>query len=144
MIIDLYTTNSPKNKINKDLSNKTSIDCKLTENCDIINPKVIINGFVEHNYCYIPQFKRYYYITNINIGVGGFYTIELKVDVLMSFKNDILNSSSYIESRGNEIYTNSSIKNDLVLSQRTENITLEFPNGFLEYPKYILVTKGVL
>lgn len=143
MQIDLYTTNSPKNKISKELSNKTTIDCKLTDNCDIITPKIVLKGYKGHNYCYIDSFKRYYYITNVNIGIGGRYTLELSVDVLMSYKNDILNSLAYIESVSRETPL-IPINDNSIFSQRTINKTIMFPNGFNELPKYVLVTKGVV
>ena len=34
-------------------------------------------------------FKRYYYINDFKNIVNGLYQVNLKVDVLMSFKNDI-------------------------------------------------------
>ena len=143
MKIDFYTTNSSKNKISKELSNKITIDCKFTENSNILTPKILVGSYKGHNYCYIDTFKRYYYINNVNIGVGGLYTLELSVDVLMSYKNDILNSLAYIESVSRETPL-IPINDNSIFSQRSINKTIIFPNGFNELPKYVLVTKGVI
>lgn len=49
------------------------------------------------NYMYIPEFGRYYFIRDITIGVTGLYVISSRVDVLMSYKDQILNLECYIE-----------------------------------------------
>ena len=41
------------------------------------------------NYCYIPAFNRYYFIEDITCENTYIYTLTLKCDVLMTFKNDI-------------------------------------------------------
>ena len=49
------------------------------------------------NYMYIPEFGRYYFIRDITIGVTGLYVISSRVDVLMSYKDQILNLECFIE-----------------------------------------------
>lgn len=41
------------------------------------------------NYFYVPQWDRYYYITDITVVNKGIYRISGKVDVLMSFADEI-------------------------------------------------------
>lgn len=41
------------------------------------------------NYCYIPALDRYYFIEDITCENTYVYSITLKCDVLMSFRNDI-------------------------------------------------------
>ena len=42
------------------------------------------------NYCYIPAWNRYYFIEDITCLNTFLYKVTLKCDVLMSFRNDIL------------------------------------------------------
>lgn len=41
------------------------------------------------NYCYIPAWNRYYFIEDITCENTYIYTLTLKCDVLMTFRNDI-------------------------------------------------------
>ena len=42
------------------------------------------------NYCYIPAFERYYYITSITVVRNGLWAIECHVDVLKTYEDSIL------------------------------------------------------
>ena len=49
-----------------------------------------------YNYCYIPNLRRYYFITDWYYDSGLWYAV-CAVDVLASFKTDIGNSKQYVE-----------------------------------------------
>lgn len=49
------------------------------------------------NYMYVPDFLRYYFITEIVAGNGNILYVTGKVDVLMSYKQTIKNLTTYIE-----------------------------------------------
>ena len=49
----------------------------------------------EYNYAYVQDFKRYYYITDW-VFVSGLWRAALTVDVLASYKTDILASNQYV------------------------------------------------
>ena len=53
-------------------------------------------GLVNCNYCFIPTFSRYYYITDIEFTSNNILTISTSVDVLASFKNALLADYQYI------------------------------------------------
>lgn len=48
------------------------------------------------NYVYIPDFNRYYYINDIIVVTNALIQINTDVDVLMSFKDDILTLDAFI------------------------------------------------
>lgn len=101
MNIELYKTNSPKNKINKLLNTATIIHAKLLNDINLQSPILLLqdnnNSFLtNYNYCYIPYFQRYYFIESMNKNINGLITIKLSVDVLMSFASDIMNSYANI------------------------------------------------
>lgn len=49
----------------------------------------------QYNYVYIPEFKRYYFVTNY-IYSGALLEYHLEIDVLASYRDDIRNSSQYV------------------------------------------------
>lgn len=137
MEIKLYNTSSNNNVLNKVLTDGKTFNIKLKNDTEIIGPVIILKSDVkiDSNYAYIPEFERYYYIENISINSCNIYTLHLKCDVLMSFKDDILNSESYITSSNKNInpYYNSNYhsevrkevdiyKSNIILEDGTENI----------------------
>lgn len=104
MLISLYNTNDSNMIINKTLTNKVDYDIKIKDNVSIINPVIILKNetLITSNYAYIPNFNRYYYIDDIEVFPNDVYNLSLKCDVLMSFKNDILNSNAYINQSTND------------------------------------------
>lgn len=101
MNIELYKTESPRNKINKVLNTATIITAKLLNETNLQNPIMVLqdnsNDFLtDFNYCYIPYFERYYFIESMNKNINGLITVRLSVDVLMSFANDIKESYATI------------------------------------------------
>ena len=106
MSIFLYQNKSPENQVTKSLINGIELKGTLRENCNIINPILTIQNddmsILNYNYIYIPLFKRYYYINNISTIVNKLYQIECKIDVLMSFKNDIKNLECVVVRQANK------------------------------------------
>lgn len=51
---------------------------------------IALADFLQANYAHIPIFKRYYYITDIVSVRNNLWEIQMSVDVLMSYKDDIL------------------------------------------------------
>lgn len=49
----------------------------------------------EYNYAYIADFKRYYYVTDW-VFVSGMWRAALTVDVLATYKSEILQSTQYV------------------------------------------------
>lgn len=73
------------------------------------------------NYVYIPEFKRYYYINDIIVVTNALIQINTDVDVLMSFKDDILNLDAFVAR--NEFNFNQFVKDDLVTYYYDKDVT---------------------
>ena len=110
MNITLFKTKSANNVINKKLTSEKNLgnNCILADNTSVTSPAVIIGGIksldtiTDYNYAYIPQCHRYYYINDIIALSGGRVKLLLSVDVLMSFKADILNSTQLVTRQKNQ------------------------------------------
>lgn len=117
MEIKLYNTKSPNNKIGKVLENETVFECRFKKDntCDILKPVIIIQSenFLSFNYAYIEQFNRYYFVNDIVVFPNNIFMLSLDVDVLESWKNDIMNSTCKIEhsTELNNYYDNDNYKN---------------------------------
>lgn len=103
MIIKLYNTSSPNNTINKVLQDEREFNITFKDTADIINPtvKLYSKSLLLYNYAYIPDFGRYYFINNITTVPKDIYILDLKCDVLESFKDDILQATGLITRNAN-------------------------------------------
>lgn len=103
MKIKLYKTNDDNNKINKTLTNEVVYNIKLKADTNIASPTIILqtDEIITSNYAYIDGFNRYYYIDDISVNANKLFTLRLVCDVLMSFKDDILNSYGNITRQTN-------------------------------------------
>lgn len=144
MNIILYVNNSEKNKIGKALTNDFSLSGTLRDATNIINPVILIeiSEIGNYNYCYINNFNRYYFITDITVIRTGLFAISLMVDVLESFKSDIKNLSVILlntQNVGSSNYLPSPVFRNNVKSKTD---ILNFPNGLNDSGEFILITAG--
>ena len=93
MEIALCVNLSEKNKIGKNLSSMNIFVGTLKEETSIINPVVLmeLENPALYNYAYIPEFNRYYFITDMVAVRNGLWRVSMHVDVLESFKTSLMN-----------------------------------------------------
>lgn len=101
------------------------------------------DAIMRFNYAYIPELQRYYSIVDRTAYRDGVWDISFEVDVLMSFKRDILNLNVIVDkqsmlSNGDEYIDDGSLVTENVMFQSVYN----FPNGFNDTGEYILITAG--
>lgn len=102
MNLTFYKQSATPNRVDKSrfltvMGDLQGIIVKGTENT--LTPDFILqtNQLVYNsNYLYCDFTSRYYYITSCDITTGGRMIIHTRCDVLMTFKNEILNSSSWV------------------------------------------------
>lgn len=94
----LYQNNSEKMRIDKALEERYSIIGVLRNESSVVNPQmeVQLTGLPNANYAYIPDFNRYYFIDNIVSVRNNLWLISMTVDVLMSFKEQIISQRAYV------------------------------------------------
>ena len=92
MKLKIYNNNSNNNVINKNITLVNEIDFNLKVDNSILQPILILKNYKGGNYCYIDEFKRYYFINDVRLLNGGLYELNLNVDVLMTYKNEIMNN----------------------------------------------------
>ena len=92
MELKIYNNNSNTNVLSKNITLVDTLDFSLKSANSILQPVLILKNYVDGNYCYINEFNRYYYITDIKLLTGGLYQLHLEVDVLMTYKDVIMNN----------------------------------------------------
>lgn len=98
---------SKRNKSTKRPDNSyKEVDVQLKENTSITSPVFLLQTFapVFYNYVYIPEWRRYYYISNTSSN-EGMWEVSLTEDYLATFKDYILNTIANI------LYASGSKKN---------------------------------
>ena len=144
MNIEFYTMGSERNAIRKVLQNNFTLTGSLRGESSVISPSFLIehSNPSQYNYCFIPDFNRYYFITNITSVRTGIWRIDCNVDVLMSFQEQILNLDVIVSDDSlpdTETYMQGEQWQSLV---KTKTDVITFPSGLLETGEYILITSG--
>ena len=141
MELFLYKTADENSKLEKTLSEEVSLVGALRDASSIITPSILIQSNpIGYNYAYIPEFGRYYYIKNITAFRKGAYIVDLKCDVLMSFKNEIKELSGVVS----RLTSGSPYADrDVLCSVKEEHRRIGFPETpFTKDGSYILIAKG--
>lgn len=144
MNIILYDNKSPKNKIGKTLVNANNITGTLRGETSTSNIQMLLNiiDLNPYNYMYIADFNKYYFITNIISVRTGLWLVNASIDVLESYKNEILQLNvilSDTESIGSKQYRNGGCW-DVLVKDKTDIIS--FSDGLLPTGEFILITAG--
>lgn len=145
MTITFYNNISEKNVIRKTINNSLSMSGTLRESTSVINPIITVQApitLIGYNYCYIPDFSRYYYVVDFKSIRNNLWAVTLRVDALMSFQNDILNTPAIIDhttEQGTTNYLNSTIWQSLV---KDKTDIINFDSGLSESGGYVLITAG--
>ena len=149
MQINLFTYPKEKNRINKSeyLTNRFVMDGYLKNDTSIIEPIILIEktnpALYDYNYLYIPEFKRYYFITNIKQVRHNLWEISAKVDPLYSFMPEILANKCIIQKAENSPDANLYLNDgSFVTDARKYDEVIPFSNGLSLNGSYILICAG--
>lgn len=98
MDLKLYFTRDSNNTIGKTLEDETVFQINFKDTADVIKPEIRLfyKGEITHNYAYIPEFGKYYFINNTEIYPNNINILKLETDVLETYKDDILESKGII------------------------------------------------
>lgn len=103
MTLTFYNNTGDIRQLNKNLatiSGCSNISAEITYEVSISEPSFVMNyvaDLINANYVYVQEWARYYYITNKTMLDGNRIEITCHIDVLMSYKNEILNSDCIAE-----------------------------------------------
>ena len=145
MVVRFYKNKSDNRYVNKDIElittlnnvvfkadeNKETLTLELSYNSDILNYA---------NYCYIEDLDHYYYMSEPTFGKQRVF-YPLKADLLMTFKNQILNLDCIIARQENKY--NAYLNDDRFPVLNKQQIdTVNFPSGFSYANRSLLIVNG--
>lgn len=135
MLIKTYNYNGEPNRVNKTLQENEEYTGVLNSTVNILEPVIRFRttNIVTFNYVYIESLNRYYFVSEIRQD-GDICTVRLRVDVLFTYKDIILNSTATLtkSENGNKYLSNRSN----VFDVRPNIQKVDFPN------KNLLNTEG--
>lgn len=96
MKVTLYNIDTATNVINKTPVAVKEIELRLRGQIDSINPVVVLRGMeFQSDYNYLKMSgaqERFYFVSEIESLGGDLFQWQLELDVLETFKDDIINS----------------------------------------------------
>lgn len=102
--IKTYQNTAESNRVDKTLYLTTvgTISGTLRESTSISALELTIEypKIPDFNYIYIPEFNRYYFITDIVSVTNKLWALYCHCDVLMTYKDGLYNSVAYIDRTG--------------------------------------------
>ena len=126
-----YAFSKKHNSTALPVSGAVEIPCALKDNTSILNPTLeieIINNPATYTYAYIPDFNRYYFVSDWKYIIGR-WECELSVDVLGTYKTVIGNSEKYVL-RSAKAYNYNIIDNFYPCRATETEIAQEYDFGF--------------
>ena len=144
MRITFYTNNSEKNALTKSKTQIVRLDGTLKDGTSILDPTVLcyhLDSYIpDINYFYIDEFARYYFITGVEIVRNDLWQISGHVDVLATYKDQILANRAIIQRNQNNY--NLLLNDGLFKTQQNPRIaTIPFSTGFTT-SNYVLALAG--
>ena len=143
--ISLFKTASENNRVVKVLTDEKQLSGELRNQTSILNPNIRIesaDNISTYNYAYIPEFGRYYYITDIHIVRTNCWTVSLRCDVLMSYKDEIQGLNVILNNTQETGLNNYLASPNWVNLVKTKTDIKVFPSGLSEQGEFILITAG--
>lgn len=147
MKIELMYNKSETNVIGKSYDTVATYTGELRESSPVIDPVILVQvnqdrqNITQCNYCYIPEFKRYYFINEMIAVRNNLWELHMHCDVLETYKGYIRaqnalvsrapSPSAYVPDSEVTTYNNPIIQ------------TLQFPTGFTAH-EYLLTVVGSL
>ena len=126
MQLFLYNVKDAHNVIGKTLNEVSRVNITMKKTEDVENPTIVLTDTgLNYNYAKIPFFNRYYFIDEFKRGTNGLITLDLSVDVLETYKDDILNSPATITTKTGLGYQDGSVDVDsrkTITTQKSDTV----------------------
>lgn len=143
--VKLFKYDSPNFFINKTLIDVMTLTGVLREETSVLDPVFEVEtaeNLSLCNYAWINELHRYYYITKIISVTDRLWRLHCHVDVLMTWKPQILSHDAIISRQENLWNLYLPDGETFKVQQNSKVVTKEFPNGFTNGESYVLLFAG--
>ena len=128
MKVEFYKTSDNPRTVNKTLQLTRTVDIIFRQAVNEQAPLIIMNNanVAGENYVRIPNFNRYYFISSVDNFTAGLVRLHLTTDLLMTYKDIILNSPVQITATEKPSYlsTNLPTLNKNTVRKSASTVTL--------------------
>lgn len=147
--IHFTQTSSAVNVVDKEFSlGGVDVTGTLRTGSSLIDPVLIVEanapGFHAngYNYCYVEEFGRYYFITDIVSVNYSLWEIHCHVDVLMSYKDQIKEQTAIVARQ--EVKYNLMLDDGIFMAYQNPKIQTKYfsVEGPFEHQEFVLVVAG--
>ena len=136
----LYNNQSQENKLNKVLTNKGTRTIIFLDSVDFLRPRITVKSLpIETNYVYIESLGRYYFISDIKNLKNELFELNLRCDVLMTYKQDIEESQAIITESTNEVNSHNA---GYVAEKDIETSSVNLENPFTDDSDVLITIVG--
>ena len=101
MTIQLFNSTAELNVLNKStyLTQVGTLTGTLRAGCNVADPQILVEltTLPNFNYAYIPELNRYYFVRDIDNVNNKLWVIKFHVDVLMTYKTQILQLKAEVD-----------------------------------------------
>ena len=143
--VKLFKYDSPNFFINKTLIDVMTLSGVLRDETSVLDPVFEVEtaeNLSQCNYVWINELHRYYYVTNIISVTNRLWRLQCHVDVLMTYKPQILAHDAIISRQENLWNLYLPDGETFKVQQNSKVVTKEFPNGFTNGESYVLLFAG--
>lgn len=143
--VKLFKYDSPNFFINKTLIDVMTLTGVLRDETSVLDPVFEVEtaeNLSQCNYVWINELHRYYYVTNIISVTNRLWRLQCHVDVLMTYKPQILAHDAIISRQENLWNLYLPDGETFKVQQNSKVVTKEYPNGFTNGESYVLLFAG--
>lgn len=124
-------TDSKPNVINKTIIQLRTVNIVLREMVDEKRPALLLHDdtVADSNYCYLPDFKRYYFIEQVNRYNAHLVKVVLACDLLMTYKDKLLQQNVLITATSKPSYLSNSLPTNEHIEEDRYTSDFTLPDG---------------
>ena len=131
--VQFGTTNDDAKSLHKQFAPLKTVSCYCKEPVDYFNPTFVLNyaaAYNSYNYCYVPDWNKYYFINSITLAQGEKTVIQCTEDVLKTFSTEIDEIRATAERTGDLNYVDTYLPDNVPMKQYSRDFVLEFSSPF--------------
>ena len=145
MTVNLYNNYSDNSVMGKTITLIKASEFTAKDDVSIEEPVIVLkysDDIKDTNYCYIEKFKRFYYVRSKTVLTGGRLELELKCDVLETYKEKIKLCPAILAFSEKTGASNYMPAEGFVRNVKMKTDIKQFPSGLSDNGTYILITSG--
>lgn len=111
-----------KNSMKKPNTSGTVVTCTLKGECSSVNPRFELGAASFGLVNYVKWESMYYFVRNVTFGINNYVILECEIDVLATWKEEILSNTAFVSYSSSNYNTNILDRRIAMATTTTTNI----------------------